>query len=184
MERAGVSFQLATPRRRPTDSQAFGRPQAHPHLSTPPRAPIGRVAEGVAAYERALALQPRHAEALYNLGVACSELGQLDRALFMCAAAAAAAADAAAALIPLLLLPLLLLLLLSGLPGTCVAWPHPLPHPLNSPPLHLLPAHPPAAGITPPCWCSPTARKPTTTWVRQGKRMRGGLPVALERLRG
>ena len=43
----------------------------------------GKVTEGLAAYERALALQPRYGEALYNLGVAYTELGQLDRALFM-----------------------------------------------------------------------------------------------------
>lgn len=43
----------------------------------------GRLAEGVTSYERALALQPRHAEALYNLGVAYTEQGQLDKALFM-----------------------------------------------------------------------------------------------------
>lgn len=47
--------------------------------------PAGKTAEGVAAYERALALHPRHAEALYNLGVAYTEQGQVDRALFMCA---------------------------------------------------------------------------------------------------
>lgn len=31
----------------------------------------GRLAEGVAAYERALAVCPRHPDALYNMGVAC-----------------------------------------------------------------------------------------------------------------
>ena len=41
----------------------------------------GRAAEGVAAYERALAMRPRQPEALYNLGVA--EAGQVDRAIFM-----------------------------------------------------------------------------------------------------
>lgn len=43
----------------------------------------GKVAEGIAAYERALALVPRQAEALYNLGVAYTEAGQIDKALFM-----------------------------------------------------------------------------------------------------
>jgi tetratricopeptide (TPR) repeat protein len=38
--------------------------------------------QGIAMYERALALSPRHADALYNLGVACSEAGQTERALF------------------------------------------------------------------------------------------------------
>lgn len=56
---------------------------------TPPSpaaaAAAGKVAEGLAAYERALALAPRHAEALYNLGVAYTEQGHLDRAIFMCA---------------------------------------------------------------------------------------------------
>jgi tetratricopeptide (TPR) repeat protein len=33
-------------------------------------------------YERALALAPRHSDALYNLGVACSEAGQIERAMF------------------------------------------------------------------------------------------------------
>jgi len=37
---------------------------------------------GIACYERALALMPRHADALYNLGVACAEDGQTERALF------------------------------------------------------------------------------------------------------
>jgi tetratricopeptide (TPR) repeat protein len=35
-----------------------------------------------AMYERALALAPRHSDALYNLGVACSEAGQVERAMF------------------------------------------------------------------------------------------------------
>ena len=39
--------------------------------------------DGIAAYERALALRPRLAEALYNLGVAWAEQGQRDRAIFM-----------------------------------------------------------------------------------------------------
>lgn len=41
------------------------------------------MSEGIAAYERALALVPRQAEALYNLGVAYTEAGQIDKALFM-----------------------------------------------------------------------------------------------------
>lgn len=63
------------------------------HHAAPPQPPTptphptptfaGKVAEGVAAYERALALAPRHAEALYNLGVAYTEQGLIDRALFM-----------------------------------------------------------------------------------------------------
>jgi dynein heavy chain len=54
--------------------------EQHPWLAC---CAVGRLAEGVASYERALALQPRHAEALYNLGVAYTEQGQLDKALFM-----------------------------------------------------------------------------------------------------
>ena len=53
----------------------------------PPSAPYthpGRGPEGIACYERALALAPRHAEALYNLGVAYTEQGHVDRALFVC----------------------------------------------------------------------------------------------------
>ena len=45
----------------------------------------GDVAAGVAAYERALALCPRHTEALYNLAVALTEQGHTHRAIFMCA---------------------------------------------------------------------------------------------------
>ncbi len=45
--------------------------------------PQGRVAEGIALYERALALHPQYADALYNLGVAFGESGQQDKALFM-----------------------------------------------------------------------------------------------------
>ena len=69
----------------PNMLQLSGMPAAQPaaHSHAPPAA--GKVAEGIAAYERALALVPRHAEALYNLGVACTEAGQIDRALFMCA---------------------------------------------------------------------------------------------------
>jgi tetratricopeptide (TPR) repeat protein len=45
----------------------------------------GDAAGGVALYERALALAPHYADALYNLGVALAEAGpcqSLDRALF------------------------------------------------------------------------------------------------------
>jgi tetratricopeptide (TPR) repeat protein len=45
----------------------------------------GDTAGGIALYDRALALSPRHADALYNLGVALAEPGpcqSLDRALF------------------------------------------------------------------------------------------------------
>ncbi len=38
---------------------------------------------GVALYERALALAPRFPDALYNLGVACSEAGQPERAVHL-----------------------------------------------------------------------------------------------------
>lgn len=37
----------------------------------------------MALYERALALAPRYPDALYNLGVACSEAGQPERALHL-----------------------------------------------------------------------------------------------------
>ena len=69
---------MPCPDRRP-EPPPVGTPPARPCLP----APAGEAAEGIAAYERALALQPRHAEALYNLGVACAEQGQADRALFM-----------------------------------------------------------------------------------------------------
>lgn len=65
-------------------SSRSGSPHPNPHTPSTPSA--GRVAEGIAAYERALALAPRHAEALYNLGVAYTEEGHLDRAMFLCAA--------------------------------------------------------------------------------------------------
>ena len=45
--------------------------------------PAGERARGVALYERALALAPRYPDALYNLGVACSEAGQPERALHL-----------------------------------------------------------------------------------------------------
>jgi tetratricopeptide (TPR) repeat protein len=37
----------------------------------------GRLGEGIALYERALSYAPRHADALYNLGVAYGEKGDL-----------------------------------------------------------------------------------------------------------
>ena len=37
---------------------------------------------GIALYERALACNARHADALYNLGVACGETGRTQRAVF------------------------------------------------------------------------------------------------------
>lgn len=43
----------------------------------------GRQTEAIAAYERALALNPFHGESMYNLGVAAMEKGNLDRAIFM-----------------------------------------------------------------------------------------------------
>jgi len=45
----------------------------------------GDTLAGITLYERALALSPHHADALYNLGVALAEPGpcqSLDRALF------------------------------------------------------------------------------------------------------
>ena len=55
------------------------RSLARTHMHTP----AGDLEGGVRAYERALALRPRHAEALYNLGVALTEQGQTERAMFM-----------------------------------------------------------------------------------------------------
>jgi tetratricopeptide (TPR) repeat protein len=55
---------------------------------------------GIALYERALALAPRHADALYNLGVALAEPGpcqNLDRALFAYHTCAALRPDCAEA---------------------------------------------------------------------------------------
>ncbi len=37
----------------------------------------GRLDDGIALYERALSYAPRHADALYNLGVAYGEKGDL-----------------------------------------------------------------------------------------------------------
>ena len=51
----------------------------------------GDLEGGIRAYERAIALRPRHAEALYNLGVAHTERGEVDRAIFMYEMAIAAA---------------------------------------------------------------------------------------------
>lgn len=47
------------------------------------RSLAGQLQEGIRLYERALALRPRHPDALYNLGVAYTEAGQIDKALFM-----------------------------------------------------------------------------------------------------
>ncbi len=38
---------------------------------------------GVALYERALTYNAKHAKALYNLGVACGEMGHVSRAIFL-----------------------------------------------------------------------------------------------------
>jgi tetratricopeptide (TPR) repeat protein len=60
----------------------------------------GDAAGGVALYERALALSPRHADALYNLGVALAEPGplqNLERALFYYHTAAAVRPECAEA---------------------------------------------------------------------------------------
>lgn len=60
----------------------------------------GDAAGGIALYERALALAPRHADALYNLGVALAEAGpcqSLDRALFCYHTAVAVRPDCAEA---------------------------------------------------------------------------------------
>ncbi len=43
----------------------------------------GKLDEGIRLYERALALKPRHPDALYNLGVAFTEKGEYDKAIFM-----------------------------------------------------------------------------------------------------
>ena len=49
----------------------------------------GKLDEGIRLYERALALKPRHPDALYNLGVAFTEKGKYDKAIFMWVAAVA-----------------------------------------------------------------------------------------------
>ncbi len=41
------------------------------------------MAGGIALYERALTFNAKHADALYNLGVACGETGQVARAIFL-----------------------------------------------------------------------------------------------------
>ena len=41
------------------------------------------MAGGVALYERALTYNAKHAKALYNLGVACGEMGHVSRAMFL-----------------------------------------------------------------------------------------------------
>jgi len=41
------------------------------------------MAGGVALYERALTYNAKHAKALYNLGVACGEMGHVSRAIFL-----------------------------------------------------------------------------------------------------
>ena len=41
------------------------------------------MAGGVALYERALTYNAKHAKALYNLGVACGEMGLVSRAMFL-----------------------------------------------------------------------------------------------------
>jgi tetratricopeptide (TPR) repeat protein len=38
---------------------------------------------GIVLYERALMYNAKHADALYNLGVACGETGQVSRAIFL-----------------------------------------------------------------------------------------------------
>ncbi len=43
----------------------------------------GDMAGGIALYERALTYNAKHADALYNLGVACGETGQIARAIFL-----------------------------------------------------------------------------------------------------
>lgn len=57
----------------------------------------GDLAGGIKIYERALALCPKHGEALYNLGVAYSEAKELDKAIFMYQMAIAAAPQCAEA---------------------------------------------------------------------------------------
>lgn len=41
------------------------------------------MAGGIALYERALTYNAKHADALYNLGVACGETNQIARAIFL-----------------------------------------------------------------------------------------------------
>lgn len=41
------------------------------------------MAGGVALYERSLTYNAKHAKALYNLGVACGEMGHVSRAIFL-----------------------------------------------------------------------------------------------------
>ena len=48
-------------------------------------------------YERALALRPQHAEALYNMGVACYDAGHVERASFFYESALAHAPSCAEA---------------------------------------------------------------------------------------
>ena len=43
----------------------------------------GKTAAAISLYERALALNPRYVRAIYNLGVAHAECGQLEKAMFM-----------------------------------------------------------------------------------------------------
>lgn len=43
----------------------------------------GDMAGGIALYERASTYNAKHADALYNLGVACGETGQIARAIFL-----------------------------------------------------------------------------------------------------
>ena len=42
----------------------------------------GNLKAGMALYEKALAHNPRHADALYNMGVACAESGDIHRAIY------------------------------------------------------------------------------------------------------
>lgn len=57
----------------------------------------GAIEGAIKAYERALAIKPRHAEALYNLGVMFTEQGSFDKAVFMYETAIAVAPTCAEA---------------------------------------------------------------------------------------
>jgi hypothetical protein len=87
-------------------AHAFAQAPSPPVLG--PRGRAGQAAAAVAAYERALAVHPLHAEALYNLGVACMELRQLDRAIYMsvsCACGPPLVLDAPRCALPRLAVP-------------------------------------------------------------------------------